>query len=1056
MINVSNEFLSKIKEPSRTIKGSVGIGDLEISNFIAGGDTEIGVGYAWTLSVDISSFIAGHKYYVSSIVRTDSLIRAPRIAIGFTETVFNLEGESSNVPHRISALLECATVKASSLIYYLLAATDGVTQAFFSNRIIIDVTESYGIGNEPSKEYMDELIAKVGWFDGITNVPLQFSEDRKLDNIITNGNFIDTSSWELGQCTTTASNNVLSMTGTGGMAYQYITNSTAYGAIDDIIYTTLKVNLTDSLVAKFMLYANGGANGYVFENVNSPVYAESPFILSGTLKLSVEVMDKINFIAYYANETDCTGSVVEVSNCISLNLTSIYGKGNEPSVEYMDSLITQTGWFENKRLTLDETSESTNIIDYTIESSFGSNNIPTIGGVVANKLILQLTNDSRMPEVLIDTPIRPYVSIDIDGLGNYEWVKLGEFYAEYSDVVKSKLTIKIDSFDIMTRYDGYRYDTSLTFPATIQDMINEINTTYNITFAIQTLPSMSFSFAPTGTVRQIIAMIASLITTNATINSIGEVEFRFKNDSGFTMNADNYIDFKLTSDSIINISEIIIPTEESEVSIVSGNTSGFALAFENDAILDSAALAVVYAREFPYSFYAYDMKAQGMPHLEVGDTIEFTDVENVIRTLHIVNHSFSFNGGMSSTFKVDAPKSPTTETTVTGGSTIAKAIARSYGNVAIAIQNATGLITGNQGGNIITILDDNGRPTELVICDTGDINTATNVWRWNLSGLGFSSTGINGPFNTAITMDGHIIAEFLTALVITGEQITGGTITGALLKTSDTTSYVTVDNQNVNLHVDGKAQMKIGIDETWEYDKYPYIAFGPDCESVLNMKNYIWYAQGSVAGQVGGKLTMRGAEALTFISGKQLTINAAQEIYINAPIVNISSNIKLPNSTIYEDVTYLHLATTLEQIRVGNIIKVAPSTGFLPETNNTCKCGWSINNAWSEVNSFAFVNASDRNLKENIIEMDSSSSYDSIKNMKTYSYNYKSDKDEEKGKRAMIGVIADELPIEVLEQEEFGGINLYSLLTLNISALKEAMTRIDTLELEVQRLGGNI
>lgn len=439
------------------------------------------------------------------------------------------------------------------------------------------------------------------------------------------------------------------------------------------------------------------------------------------------------------------------------------------------------------------TIDTTLLIDFSINSSFGSNNIPTIGGVVANKLTLQLINDVKIPEILIDTPIVPYVAIVIDEIGTYEWVRLGEFYAEYSDITKTKTTIKIESFDIMPQYDELRYDTNLIFPVTIQEMINEINITYNVPFAIQTLPSVSFPYPPTGTVRQIIGMIASLITTNATINSLGEVEFRFKNVSGFTMNADNYIDFNLTSDSIINISEITVPTEESEVSIVSGNTSGFSLALENDAILDSETLDTVYAREFPYSFYAYDMKAQGMPHLEVGDTIEFTDVENVVRTLHIVNHLFSYNGGMSSTFKVDAPKSPTIEATVTGGSTLDKAIARSYESLVTAVQNATGLITGNQGGTIITILDDNGRPTELVICDTGDINTATNVFRWNLSGLGFSSNGYNGSYTTALTIDGHFNADFIDTGILTANLIKTG-----VLESADGTSTMNMENGTFN------------------------------------------------------------------------------------------------------------------------------------------------------------------------------------------------------------------------------------------------------------------
>ena len=68
------------------------------------------------------------------------------------------------------------------------------------------------------------------------------------------------------------------------------------------------------------------------------------------------------------------------------------------------------------------------------------------------------------------------------------------------------------------------------------------------------------------------------------------------------------------------------------------------------------------------------------------------------------------------------------------------------------------------------------RPNEIIIGDTKDINTMTNLWRWNNGGFGYSSTGINGPYGTAITMDGHIVASFITALEISGEMIKAGII----------------------------------------------------------------------------------------------------------------------------------------------------------------------------------------------------------------------------------------------------------------------------------------
>lgn len=94
-----------------------------------------------------------------------------------------------------------------------------------------------------------------------------------------------------------------------------------------------------------------------------------------------------------------------------------------------------------------------------------------------------------------------------------------------------------------------------------------------------------------------------------------------------------------------------------------------------------------------------------------------------------------------------------------------------------AIQNATELITGNKGGYLIFRYDANGQPYEMLIMDTPDINTATKVWRWNQGGLGYSENGYDGPYTTAITQDGAIVADFITAGTMLANIIHGGTLT---------------------------------------------------------------------------------------------------------------------------------------------------------------------------------------------------------------------------------------------------------------------------------------
>lgn len=79
-----------------------------------------------------------------------------------------------------------------------------------------------------------------------------------------------------------------------------------------------------------------------------------------------------------------------------------------------------------------------------------------------------------------------------------------------------------------------------------------------------------------------------------------------------------------------------------------------------------------------------------------------------------------------------------------------------------AIARATAQITGATGGYMRNIYDANGKWIEQVIMDTEDILTATKVWRWNMGGLGYSSTGYNGSYGTAITQNGEIVASYIT------------------------------------------------------------------------------------------------------------------------------------------------------------------------------------------------------------------------------------------------------------------------------------------------------
>ena len=77
---------------------------------------------------------------------------------------------------------------------------------------------------------------------------------------------------------------------------------------------------------------------------------------------------------------------------------------------------------------------------------------------------------------------------------------------------------------------------------------------------------------------------------------------------------------------------------------------------------------------------------------------------------------------------------------------------------------------------VIHDADHDGYPDEILIMDSPDINSAVNVWRWNQNGLGYSSTGYSGSYGTAITADGRIVADFITAGTLSGDRVRAGKI----------------------------------------------------------------------------------------------------------------------------------------------------------------------------------------------------------------------------------------------------------------------------------------
>lgn len=116
--------------------------------------------------------------------------------------------------------------------------------------------------------------------------------------------------------------------------------------------------------------------------------------------------------------------------------------------------------------------------------------------------------------------------------------------------------------------------------------------------------------------------------------------------------------------------------------------------------------------------------------------------------------------------------------------------------LSMAKENATALITAATTGHVVT------RPNEILIMDTADTATAKKVWRWNMNGLGYSKTGYKGTYGLAMTIDGAIVADYITTGTLNADLIKAGVL-------KDTTG-----NMTWNLKTGAITAKKLSIDST--------------------------------------------------------------------------------------------------------------------------------------------------------------------------------------------------------------------------------------------------
>lgn len=420
----------------------------------------------------------------------------------------------------------------------------------------------------------------------------------------------------------------------------------------------------------------------------------------------------------------------------------------------------------------------TTVKDITLEEIVNSADTLTLGCACSNKMTVNLLN----PPSNIDYE-NSFFTAEIGlKLGEmptvYEYVPLGKFYVTNAETSNNYKTLKITAYDGFCKMIG-NYNANVNAETNLYLVYNDLKTQlaneFNITMkslsSSYALYSMTFPYIEDLTYQQAIGYVAGCLGGFARFNREGELEIASYTDTNLIVDRNiQYMNgFKKLTKNPLSITSIATGTKDNAIVYGEGK-NGTSISFENPYITS----AMAYDVYWDYRYFTYtpcQVKWRGNPSIQAGDIIHVIDENGESHNVPVMSQSMKISSGLSVTVDCKG-KSETTTKFSNNYETTSQKIDRNYKQLEQAIIDATNAITGNVGGYVV-LNDTNGdgKPDEILVMDYESISVAQNIWRWNKEGLGHSKNGYGGPYSTAITADGQIVANFITVGTLSADRI---------------------------------------------------------------------------------------------------------------------------------------------------------------------------------------------------------------------------------------------------------------------------------------------
>lgn len=513
------------------------------------------------------------------------------------------------------------------------------------------------------------------------------------------------------------------------------------------------------------------------------------------------------------------------------------------------------------------------VLAYSINSATSSDSTFDVGSVVAAKLSLTIDNtDERFEDVdLTDARISTKIGLLVED--SFEYVTKGIFYINSAQ--DSGDTIVIEAYDKILFLDLPYAESTLAYPATIREILQEACTHCGITLDTTTIGTganyivNSRPVTDSLTFRDIVSYCGKILGKYAYISADQKLKFAWyeKSNSPYEITEQSSLTKNRSSMTITGarfgytVTTVkegeTEPTEENKTAFV--GTEGYVLTMEDNPLIQTEDMAnkvmnILKSSVIGTTIRVYSLSCLSDPTIEAGDSIKVTDRKGRSFESFVTNCTFTLCGNQELSLGAETE----TENQYQRFSISDKIVARANQNNQIkindyntAMQRLTDLMM-NSFGVFKTEEKQKDGSTIFYLHDKKTLKESIKIWKMTTDAFSVSSDG-GKTWNAGLDSSGNAVVNVLSAIGIDFSWAKGGTLNlggagngNGVLKVTNASGDMVgmIDKSGINAYRGTFGGWTIDGDKLYQdavgVDGYTYrVYFQPVADPKVNWMTYI-------------------------------------------------------------------------------------------------------------------------------------------------------------------------------------------------------------------------